>query len=86
MQLELVHRVAVHQVGAELLGDDRLEVGLGDVDLLVGELLEAHERAVERVALHVQTHLLERVRERVAAGMLAQHDLRGLLTDRSTRR
>ena len=32
-------------VGAELLGDDRLEVGFGDLDLLVGELLEAHERA-----------------------------------------
>ena len=40
-----MHRVAVHQVGAELLGDDRLEVGLGDLDLLVGELLEPHERA-----------------------------------------
>ena len=37
---------------------------------------------VEGVALHVQTHLLERVGERVASGMLAQHDLRRLLTDR----
>ena len=68
--------------GAELLGDDRFEVGFGDLDLLVGELLEAHERAVERVALHVQAHLLERVGERVAAGVLAEHDLRRFLADR----
>ena len=73
--------VAVHHAGAELLGDDRLEVGLGDLDLLVGELLEAHERVVERVALHVDAHLLERVGERVPARVLAQHDLRGFLTD-----
>ena len=72
----------MHHAGAELLGDDRLEVGFGDLDLLVGELLEAHERRVERVALHVDAHLLERVVERVAAGVLAQHDLRGFLADR----
>ena len=67
--------------GAELLGDDRLEVGLGDLDLAVGQLLEADERLVQRVALHVQAHLLQRVGERVAAGVLAQHDLRGFLAD-----
>ena len=36
----------------------------------------------ERVALHVDAHLLERVGERVPAGVLAQHDLRGFLADR----
>ncbi len=68
--------------GPELLRDDRFEVGFGDLDLAVGELLEAHERGVERVALHVQAHLLERVGERVATGVLAQHDLRRFLADR----
>ena len=66
---------------AELLGDDRLEVGLGDLDLAVGQLLEPGERLVQRVALHVQAHLLQRVGERVAARVLAQHDLRRFLPD-----
>ena len=54
--------------------------------LAVGQLLEPGERLVQRVALHVQAHLLQRVGERVAAGVLAQHDLRGLLADGRRRR
>ena len=79
VELQLVDVEAVHHAGAELLGDDRLEVGFGDLDLLVGQLLEPHEGAVERVALHVDAHLLERVGERVPARVLAHHDLRGFL-------
>ena len=71
----------MYRAGAELFGDDRLEVGLGDLDLAVGELLEPDEGLVERVALQVQAHLGERVAEGVAARVLPEHDLRGLLAD-----
>ena len=43
--------------------------------------LKRTNAGVQRVALHVQAHLLERVGERVAAGVLAEHDLRGFLAD-----
>jgi len=46
-----------------------------------GELLEPHERGVQRVALQVQAHLLQRVVERVPARVLAHHDLGCLLAD-----
>ena len=65
----------LHQVLAELFGHDRLEVGLGDLDLAVGELLESGERLVEAVALDVDAHLLERAGEGVAARVLAHDDL-----------
>ena len=83
--VEAHDRVLVHHAGAELLGHDRLEVGLGDLDLAVGELLEPHERLVQRVALQVQTHLLQRVGERVPPGVLAQDDLGRFLADRRRR-
>ena len=60
---------------AELLGHDGLEVGVGELHLAVGQLLEAGEGGVEGVALELDAHLLERVGEGVAAGVLAQHDL-----------
>jgi len=44
--------------------------------------LKRTKRAVQRVALHVDPHLLEGVGERVATRVLAEHDLRGFLTDR----
>ena len=60
---------------AHLVGDDRLEVEGGHLLLLVGDLLEPLERLVQRVALDLEAELLERVLERVAAGVLAEHDL-----------
>jgi hypothetical protein len=41
--LELLEVEPRLEIGAELLGHDRLEVGLCDLDLAVGELLEAGE-------------------------------------------
>ena len=72
---------ALHQVLAELLGHDRLEVGLGDLDLAVGELLEPGEGLVEPVALDVDAHLLEGVGEGVASRVLAHDDLTTHLSD-----
>ena len=68
-QLVLLRRLA------HLVGDDRLEVERGDLLLLVRELLEPLEGLVQRVALDDEAELLQRVLERVAAGVLAEHDL-----------
>ena len=60
---------------ADLLGHERLEVGLAQLDLAVGQLLEPGEDLVQGVAVQVVAHLLQRVGEGVAPGVLAQHDL-----------
>ena len=67
--LEVVLLVA----GAALVGDDRLEVAVGDVALAVGELLEAHEGALQLLLVERVAELLEAVAQRVAAGELAEH-------------
>ena len=67
--------------GAELVGDDRLQVERRHLLLLVRDLLEALERLVERVALDLEAELLERVAQRVPAGVLAEHDHLGLGAD-----
>ena len=59
---------------AHLVGDDRLEVQRGHLLLVVGDLLEALEGRVQRVALDLEAELLQRVAQRVAAGVLAEHD------------
>ena len=60
---------------AHLVGDDRLEIERRDLLLLVRQRLEPLERLVERVALDDEAELLQRVLERMAAGVLAEHDL-----------
>ncbi len=59
----------------ELLGDYRLEVGIGEVHLAVRQLLETGEGGVEGVSLGHDAELLQGVGEGVAAGVLAEHDL-----------
>ncbi len=71
---------------AELLGHDRLEVGLGDLDLAVGQLLEPGEGLVESVSLDPDAHLLQGVGEGVASRVLAQHDLAAYLAHARRRR
>ena len=79
--LELLEREGLLDARAELFGHDRLEVGVGDLDLAVGQLLEPREGGVEGVALHRQAHLGQRVGEGVAAGVLAEDDLAAGLAD-----
>src|SRR5919106_1801336 len=52
----------------------RLEVHRGDLLLLVRELLEALERLVERLAGDLVAQVHQRGLQRVAAGVLAEHD------------
>ena len=68
--------------GAELLCDDRLQVGVGQVHLAVGQLLEAGKGGVEGVALGGDAELLQAVGKGVAPGVLAEDDLAALLADR----
>ena len=49
LDVEPLERVGGH-LGAELVGDERLEVHRGDLLLLVRDLLEALERGVQRLA------------------------------------
>ena len=48
----------------------------------VRDLLEALERGVQRLALDLEAQLLQRLAQRVAAGVLAQHDRVGLQAHR----
>ena len=57
---------------ATLLADDGLQVLVGDLDLPVGQILEARERPVEVLRVHREPDLLERVDERMPAAVLAQ--------------
>ena len=66
----------------ELLGDDGLEIGVGQLHLAVRKLLETGEGGVEGVALGRDAELLQGVGEGVAAGVLAEHDLAADLADR----
>ena len=67
---------------AHLVGDDRLQVERGHALLAVGDLLEALERGVQRGAVDGEAELLQRLAQRVAAGVLAQHDRVRLEADR----
>ena len=62
------------RVGPELVGDERLQVHRGHLLLLVRDLLEALERLVERVAGDLVAQVHQRRLQRVAAGVLAEHD------------
>ena len=73
LDVEPLERVGA-RVGAELVGDERLEVHRGDLLLLVRDLLEALERLVERLAGDLVAQVHQRRLQRVAAGVLAEHD------------
>ena len=70
---------------AQLVGDERLEVHRGDLLLLVRQLLEALEGGVQRLAVDLVAELLQRRAQRVAAGVLAQHELVGVQPDGGAR-
>ena len=53
-----------------------IDVLVEDVLLLVGQVLEAHERIFERVVAQLVAQLLQLVAEGVAAGMLAHDQVR----------
>ena len=73
-------------VGAELVGDERLQVHRRDLLLLVRDLLEALERLVERLAVDLVAQVHQRRLQRVAAGVLAEHDrVRVVEADRGRR-
>src|SRR5918998_910173 len=81
IDVEPLQRVRA-QLVAELVGHERLEVHRADGLLAVGDLLEALERGVERLALDLEAELLQRALERVPAGVLAEHEVVALETDR----
>ena len=59
----------------------RLEIHRGDLLLLVRDLLEALERRVQRLAGDLDAQLGQRLLQRVAAGVLAEHDRVGVEPD-----
>ena len=73
LDVEPLERVGAG-VGPELVGDERLEVQRRDLLLLVRDLLEALERLVERLAGDLVAEVHQRGLQRVAAGVLAEHD------------
>ena len=81
LHLEVHERIRRDVVAAQLLGDQRLQVHRGDLLLAVGDLLEALERRVQRLALDLEAHLLQGLAQRMAAGVLAQHDRVALQAD-----
>src|SRR5204862_5872007 len=73
LHLEPLERVGILSL-AHLVGDDRLEVERRDLLLLVGDLLEAPEGLVERVAVDLEAELGQSVPKGVPARMLAEDD------------
>ena len=73
-----LHRVELEVFAAapDLARGERLEVGVGDALLLVGQHLEARERGVERLALERVAELAQAHGEGVAARVLAEHEQR----------
>ncbi len=71
--LERLEHIALGRL-PHLLGDERLQVERGDLLLLVGNLLEARERLVERIAFDLEAELGERIVQRVPPGVLSEHD------------
>ena len=82
MALQHLQFEGVLQGAAHLVGHNRFEVGVGELDLAVGEFLEARERRVQSVAGDVEAEAAQPIREGVPARVLAQHDLAALLADR----
>ena len=70
--LDRLHHEKILIGGAELLGHDRVQVLIGQLDLAVGELLEPRERAVQVLLVELDAELAQRVGERVAPGVLAE--------------
>ena len=81
VDVEPLERVGA-QLVAELVGDERLEVHRGHGLLAVGDLLEALERGVQRLAVDLEAQLLQRALERVPARVLAEHEVVALQPDR----
>ncbi len=73
LDLEAVEREP-HDLLAQLVRHERLEIHRRDALLAVGELLEAREGGVERLSVEREAHLLESFVQRVAAGVLAEDD------------
>ena len=69
-------------MAAELLGDERFEIGLGQLHFAISEFLESRERGFETVTMDLDPHFLERVAERGSPRVLAQHQLGLAHTDR----
>ena len=80
LDLEPLQRVAL-DVGAQLVGDQRLEVHRRDLLLAVGDLLEALEGLLELGAVDRVAEVLQRLAQRRAAGVLAQHERVGVQAD-----
>ena len=59
-----------------LVGDDRLEIAVGDVALAVREFLETHEGAPQLLAVEPVAELFEAVAERMPPAQLAKHERR----------
>ena len=55
------------------VGDDRLEVAVGDLTLAVGQLLEAHEGPLEVLVIEAVAEGREPLAEGMAAAQLAEH-------------
>ena len=72
--VEVVERVDVLAL-ADLLAHEGFQVGGGDFLLLVGDLLEAAEGLVQLGPLQMDAELGQMRPQRVAAGVLAQHDV-----------
>src|ERR1019366_9835292 len=56
-----------------LVGDDRLEVAVGDLALAVGQLLEADERPLEVLVVQAVAEGREALTESMAPAQLAEH-------------
>ena len=65
LDVEGLERVAGDLL-AQLIGDERLQVHRGHLLLQVGDLLEAFKRRIQRLAVDLEAHLLQRVTQRVA--------------------
>ena len=75
-EVQLLEAVAAALgLDAHLVAHDRLEVHRRDAPLAVGDLLEAREGVVELLAVELVAQLLQGVAQRVAARVLAEHDL-----------
>src|SRR3954470_5314718 len=76
-----LHRVRLGHL-THLVRDQGLEIERRDLLLLVRHVLEALERRVQRRALDLVAELLERLAQRMPAGVFAEHDRVRLEADR----
>ena len=74
MHLEGLELEGAHVARAQLVCDERLEIHRGERLLAIRDLLEALEGRVQRLPVDREPELLQRLPERVAPGVLAEHD------------